>query len=98
MFVVRNVFHAHPGKAKALVAIFKKAQSAIEATGAGGKHRILTDVVAGFWTVVIEAEVEDLEAYLDIAKRISQYPEIGEAMKGYMDLVQSGHREVFVVE
>jgi hypothetical protein len=98
MFVVRNVFRAHPGKAKALVAIFKKAQSAIEKAQIVGKHRILTDAVSGFWTVVLEAEVEDLDAYLDIAKAVSQYPEIGEAMKGYIDLVQTGYREVLVLE
>lgn len=58
----------------------------------------MTDAVAGFWTVVVEAEVENLDAYLDIAKVVSQYPELGEAMKGYMDLVDSGYREVFTVE
>ena len=98
MFLVRNVFHANPGKAKALVDIFKKAQPLLEKTGLVRNTRILTDSVATFWTVVIESEVEDLNPYLDMAGIVSQKPEIGEAMKGYIDLVNGGHREVFRIE
>ena len=98
MFLVRNVFHAKAGKAKALVEIFKKALPLLEASGLVLSARILTDSVATFWTVVIESEVEDLNAYMDMARIVSQKPEIGEAMKGYIDLVNGGHREVFRIE
>ncbi len=98
MFLVRNVFHAKPGKAKELVAIFKKAAPLLESTGVPKVTRVLTDTVATFWTVVIESEVEDLNAYMDLAGAISKKPEIGEAMKGYMDLVSGGHREIFRIE
>ena len=98
MFLVRNVFHAKPGKAKALVEIVKKAQPLLLETGVIRSMRILTDSVATFWTVVIESEVEDLNAYMDMARIVSQKPEIGEAMKGYIDLVNGGHREVFRIE
>ncbi len=98
MFVVRNVFHAKPGKAKELVAIFKRAKPVFESTDLVRSMRVLTDGIATFWTVVLESEVEDLNAYMDMAKIVSQKPEIGEAMKGYIDLVAGGHREVFRIE
>ena len=98
MYVVRNVFRAKPGQAKSLVAKFKAAKPAIEKTVGNGNIRIMTDVVGGFWTVVIEDQVEDLENYLGDAQTVSQHKDIGEAMKGYMDHVESGYREVFKVE
>ncbi len=98
MFLVRNVFHAKPGKSKDLVAIFKKAVPIFESTDLVHSMRVLTDGIATFWTVVLESEVEDLNAYMDMAKIVSQKPEIGEAMKGYIDLVSGGHREVFRIE
>ena len=63
MFLVRNIFHAKPGKAKALVETFKKAAPHIESSGVAKNTRILTDSASTFWTVVVEAEVEDLNSY-----------------------------------
>ncbi len=98
MFLVRNVFHAKPGRSKELVAIFKKAQPHFESMDFIHGVRVLTDTVATYWSVVLETEVEDLNAAMDMARTVSQKPEIGEAMKGYADLVVGGHREVFRIE
>ena len=98
MFVVRNIFHAKSGKAKELVAIFKKAAPIIESTNVTRNTRIMTDAVSTFSTVVVESEVEDLNTYMDMAKIVSKKPELGEIMKGYMDLIDSGHREIFRIE
>jgi hypothetical protein len=59
--------------------------------------RVMTDTVAGYWTVVVETEVDALPAYFEAATQ-SQSPEAQEAMKGYMDLVHGGHREIFRIE
>ena len=98
MFLVRNVFHAKPGKAKELVEIFKKATPYLEAGGIAKKTKILTDSSSDFWTVVIESDVEDLNKYMDMAKFISRNKEFGKAMKGYMDLIKGGYREIFRIE
>ncbi|MDO8508868.1 MAG: hypothetical protein Q7S27_04255 [Nanoarchaeota archaeon] len=98
MFLVRNVFHAKPGKAKALVEIFKKSAPHFESSGITKKTRILTDSVSTFWTVIIESEVEDLNNYMNMAKMLSTNKELAESMKGYMDLVDEGYREVFSIE
>lgn len=98
MFLVRNVFHAKPGKAKALVETFKKAAPHIEASGITKKTRILTDTSSTFWTVVIESEVEDLNAYMNMAKTLSQNQEFAEIAKSYAEFSNGGYREIFLIE
>ena len=98
MFLIRNIFNANPGKAKALVEIFKKAVPIMEANGIVKNTRILTDSVGPFWTVILEGEVENLNNYLDMAKGVSGSKELGEAMKGYIDLVKGGQREIYKIE
>lgn len=97
MYIVRNVFTAKPGKAKDLVDTFQRAGPHLRELGVRNT-RILTDASAGFWTVVVESEVENLDDYLEIARDVSNRPELAEIMAGYMDLVVGGHREIFVVE
>jgi hypothetical protein len=96
MYVVRNVFKAKPGKAKELVAKFKQAERFMQGEGVV-KSRILTDTVSGFWTVVTEMEIPNL-ATLDRWSGSSTTPEIRDAMKDYMTLVEGGHREIFKIE
>ncbi len=97
MYLVRDVFHAKPGKAKELVAKFKQGAPLMAKMGLA-PGRVMTDAVAGYWTVVIETEVEKLDSYLDRARGMGGDPELGRIMQGYMDLVEGGHREVFRIE
>ncbi len=94
MFLVRNVFHAKPAKARELVEKFKKGAEYLPEFGVKNTQ-VMTDVVATFWTVVIQSEVDDLNGYVDMAKQISLKPELGEAMKGYTELVDGGFREIY---
>jgi ABC-type nitrate/sulfonate/bicarbonate transport system substrate-binding protein len=96
MYVVRDVFKARPGKAKELVAKFRKALPEMHSPGAKNV-RLMTDTVAGYWTVVIETEVEEVQHYFD-SMRTQPSAAAQEAMAGYMDLVYGGHREIFKVE
>ena len=98
MYLVRNVFQAKPGQAKALAEIFKKAGPAMKESGLSQNFRVLTDASAGFWTVVVESEVQDLNAYMDMAQAVSKHPQIGQAMKGYTDFTTGGHREIYRIE
>jgi hypothetical protein len=97
MYLIRNIFQAKPGKAKALANIFKKV--APHMTAAGFKStRILIDSVATYWTVVVEAEMEDPSSYCDMPEKLREKPEVQEAMAGYMDLVEGGSREIMKIE
>ena len=97
MYIIRDVLKAKPGKARALVAIFKNAASIMESLGTK-KTRIMTDAVSTYWTVVLEFEVDSIEDYFKLEDKRRKSKELGEIMKGYMDLVTGGHREIFKVE
>jgi len=97
MYLVRDVFQTKPGKAKDLVAIFKEAAPHLEKMGAG-KLRVMTDTVANYWTVAMHFEVDSLETYFGAVANRTQDPELNRIMSGYMDLVVSGHREIFELQ
>jgi hypothetical protein len=98
MFIVRNVFNCKPGRGKDLVAKFKAAAPHLESVGIHNT-RILTDTSAGFWTVVVEGEVERLDEYFGaVRERRRSNPEAEEALAGYMDLVEGGSREILRLE
>lgn len=59
--------------------------------------RILVDYVAEFWTIVLETEVENLAEFEGQMKEYSASAEMREIMKGYMDLVDGGRREIFTI-
>ncbi len=96
MYLIRNVFQTKPGKAKELVTKFKEASRYMQREGVV-KTRIMTDVVSGFWTVVSEFEVPDLSNW-EKMNTSNVSPEIRDAMKDYMTLVESGYREIFKIE
>jgi hypothetical protein len=95
MYVIRDVFRCKPGKAKVLVEKIRATLASTEAQDGFKNSRILVDVVANYWTVVWEAEVETLERFEHHMAHYSSRPEVREAMAGYLDLVEGGHREIF---
>ena len=97
MVVVRDIFRTKPGKAKDLVQRFKKSMPYMEGPGFQGM-RVMTDMVANYWTVVVESQVDDLATFEKQMRNMGSKPELGEIMKGYMDSVESGYREIFKIE
>ena len=97
MIVIRNVFKCKPGQAKELVKTMKAAMPLMREAGVRNS-RLMSDISATFWTVVLETEVESLEEWEKQFQIYSSRPEIQNAMKGYMDFVEGGHREVWKVE
>ena len=91
MFVIRNVFRCRPGQSRALIEKFQKAMPLMD----GIKQRLLVDEVATFWTVVIETETEDLAAFEKLLRERGSRQDVMDAMAGYMDLVESGYREIY---
>jgi hypothetical protein len=98
MYVVQETFNAKPGKAKELVRRFKAAAPIFEANDEGKNFRIMTDVASNYWTVIMSYEVEDIGAFLGNLRTATGSPELQEIMKGYLDLVDGGKREIFLVE
>ena len=98
MYLVREVFHTKPGKAKELVKKLKLAEPYFKESGMGN-YKVMTDIATTYWTVVIETEVEDLGQF---AKEVrgggKPQPELEKIMEGYIDLVDGGFREIFLIE
>ena len=95
MYVVRDVFQCKPGKAKLVAEMFKRTIPSMEQLDGFRNCRVMVDAIAGYWTVVLEAEVESLAAFESHMTNFGARPEVQEALKGYMDLVEGGHREIF---
>ena len=55
----------------------------------------MVDAIADYWTVVVEAEFETLGDFERHMQQFSGRADVREAMAGYMDLVEGGHREIF---
>jgi hypothetical protein len=96
MYLVRDIFHCKPGKAKELVNKFKQTIPFMEE-----RHlmnaRLMTDVVSNFWTVILEGEVNNLSDF-ENTKGFTSQEKVKEIMAGYMDLVEGGKREIFRIE
>jgi len=95
MLLIRDVFRCKPGKAKQLVEKLRATFPSTEDQDGFRNSRLLVDYVATYWTVVWEAEVESLEQFERHMAGYSARPEVREAMAGYLDLVDGGHREIF---
>ncbi len=97
MYLIREVFNAKPGKAKELVKKFKQAAPYFEKQGMG-KYKIMTDIATTYWTVVMESEVEDLAVFAKEIRGGTSEPEVGKIMEGYMELLEGGRREIYLIE
>ncbi len=98
MFLIRDVFHTKPGKAKELVKKFKEASSYMEKDGMKNL-KIMTDIATNYWTVVMESEMEDLGKFgREIRGGSTMDPKLVKIMEGYMDLVTGGFREIYLIE
>lgn len=95
MFLIRDVFRCKPGKAGALAAMFQQTVDSMEKEDGFTNCRLMVDAVATYWTVVLQAEVDDLAKFEHHMKTFGARPEVRESMAGYMDLVEGGHREIW---
>jgi hypothetical protein len=57
--------------------------------------RVMVDYVASYWTVVLQAEVEDLGQFEQHMTHLAQNKAFQQATQGYMELVEGGHREIY---
>lgn len=98
MFLVRDIMYCKPGKAKAMVEKFTALAKLTTSMGFG-TMRVMTDVSAErYWTVVSEMEVPSLEEYTKKSRESMQTKEFQDVMKGYHDLIESGRREIYMLE
>lgn len=98
MLLIREIMYCKPGKVRPLLEKFNAMAKIGERKG-WGKMRVMTDVSADrYWTLVAEMEVESLEKFMAMEEDTEDMEEMGEIMKGYHDLVDSGRREIYKIE
>ena len=102
MLLVRDIMYCKPGKVRPMVEKFLAMSKLNEKVGMP-KMRITTDLTgARYWTVVAEMEVASLKAFEDMFSSMNpndpNMKEFDNIMKGYHDLVEHGHREIYKIE
>ena len=102
MLQIREVMYCKPGKVKALTEKMVAMSKVSEKAGMG-KMRIMTDFAGDrYWTLVMEFEVQNLQAFDDMMQGKGMSPEAGKEMdklmQGYHDLVDWGRREIYKLE
>ena len=98
MYMSREVMHCKPGKAKDLVAKFKKMGEAMKSRGYPDV-RIYTDVSAEhYWTVVMEQDVEKIEDFGEMSRKLMENKELMKIIDGYHELLLDGRRELYKKE
>ncbi len=104
MLLIREVFHCKPGKVRPMVEKFLKMSALNEKLGMG-RSRVMTDFSGErYWTIVSEWEVASLAAFEQMMQGQGQgqneddMKQFEEIMKGYHDLVDHGHREIYKIE
>lgn len=61
--------------------------------------RILTDVAGEhFWTIVAEANVEQIEDFFAIEQRLMANETLRTTMADYHAIIDRGHREIYRIE
>ena len=98
MYVIREVLNCKPGKVRQMIEKFRGISTVVEETGKE-PLRVLTDVTGErFWTIVIEAKVEQIEDFFAMERSLMANETLRKTMADYHDLVDRGRREIFRIE
>lgn len=97
MFVIREILHCKPGKARQMVEKLGGISRVLKDMG-HEPLRLLTDVTGEpFWTVVAEANVEKIEDFFAMEQRLTANESLRTTMADYHELVENGRREIYRV-
>ena len=98
MYLIRDIMYCKPGHARPMVERFTELAKLMKKLGVGSA-RVMTDISAErYWTVVSEVEVKSLEEYADMSRKSMSDKKFQKIMKGYHDQIQSGRREIYMIE
>jgi hypothetical protein len=98
MLILRDIFTAKPGQASKLAGVFKKV------FGQDPAVTVMTDMIGGFNTVIMDRKIKDLTEYEALVAMYrsgkpgpNMDPNAFKVMEGYTDLYESGRREVLQI-
>jgi hypothetical protein len=96
MIVVRDVFQVQFGKMREVLELWKSAMKMEQEFG-GSNHRVLTDMVGQYYTLVLEAEFENMAAFEETIKQGFASEEWRKMYQQIVPYLESGHREIFTI-
>lgn len=96
MIQVREVFQLHFGKAREAIALAHEGV-AIEAKHGAPAARVLTDLTGEYYTLVLEADYDNLATFEKALGEATQSPEFREWYPRFAALCRSGRREIYRV-
>ena len=98
MYVIREILNCKPGKVRQMVENFRSISTVLEEMG-HEPLRVLTDVTGDpFWTLVAEVNVEAIDDFFAVEKKLMANETLAKAMGNYHELVASGRREIYRIE
>jgi hypothetical protein len=98
MILVRNVFRLQFGKARDATALFREGRTLMQQAGfGGGSARVLTDLVAPFYTLVLEMTFDSLSDYEQKAREMMEREDWKTWYAKVPPLSRDGYREIFTI-
>ena len=96
MILVRDVFRVKFGQAREALAAWKEIGDYMTKKGQlPGSHRVLTDLVGPYYTVVLEMTVGSLAEWEERGRAAMQDPEWRARYQKFTPFAESGYREIF---
>jgi phage terminase large subunit-like protein len=96
MILVRDIFQLKFGKMKEAMEIWKQALSSLSKTGFV-PDRMLTDLTGEYYTLIMESTHDSLAAFEETMKMEIGSDDWRRQYQKFIELVESGRREIFTV-
>jgi hypothetical protein len=98
MILERTVLHCKPGAARQMVDSFKGMGERLKGQDVIKSFRILTDLTGSFDTVVIESEIESIDAYFAMLQAMFAEESNNAGQDTAMAAYDTGHRTFYTIE
>ena len=100
MILVRTEFQCKPGRAQEVVDAFKAMAEQMDDQDVLKRSRIMTDLTGTFDTVVVESEIESIDAYFSMLQASFADPEGpgAQLLMGEDAVYQTGERQFYTIE
>lgn len=98
MILERTVIHCKPGTVRQMVENFKGMGERMAEQDVIKSFRILTDLTGSFDTVVIESEIESIDAYFGMLQAMFAEEENSGESDSMMNPYDSGTRTFYTIE
>lgn len=96
MILVRDVFQLHFGKAREALASIRGLGTRLTEGSAAQGHRVCTDLVGAYYTLVLESTYESLAEYEEDMRMMAD-PAWQRWYGEFQQYCSGGHREIFTI-